>query len=175
MFESEGYCGTCQLLVLTVTQILATQLDPRVSLKKRIPFQFLVVVPSQGPYYLNEHYSTAIRKIIVKVRVKRGKKKQISIEEYKEFKTIGETNQYKSLLNSHCILSESLGAVAMQCCGNVIAQCYTKGNCKRNVMVMAIVTGRNDQRQVLIWQRRGGRWGQVGNCNGKRGTGPLRN
>ena len=84
MFESEGYCGTCQLVVLTVTQILATQLDPRVSLKKkRIPFQFLVVVPSQGPYYLNKHYSTAIRKIIVKVRVKRGKKKQISIEEYK--------------------------------------------------------------------------------------------
>ena len=125
MFESEGYCGTCQLLVLTVTQILATQLDPRVSLKKRIPFQFLVVVPSQGPYYLNEHYSTAIRKIIVKVRVKRGKKKQISIEEYKEFKTIGETNQYKSLLNSHCILSDSFCAVAMQCRGNVIAQCYT--------------------------------------------------
>ena len=29
MFESEGYCGTSQLLVLTVTQILATQLDPR--------------------------------------------------------------------------------------------------------------------------------------------------
>ena len=35
MFESEGYCGTCQLLFLTVTQILATQLDPRVSLKKK--------------------------------------------------------------------------------------------------------------------------------------------
>ena len=113
MFESEGYCGTSQLLVLTVTQILATQLDPRVSLKKRIRFQFLVVLPSQGPNYLNEHYSTATRKIIVKVRVKRGKKKKISIEEYKEFKTIGETNQYKSPLNSHCILSDSLGAVAM--------------------------------------------------------------
>ena len=84
MFESEGYCGTSQLVVLTVTQILATQLDPRVSLKKKtIPFQFLVVVPSQGPNYLNKHYRTAIRKIIVKVRVKRGKKKQISIEEYK--------------------------------------------------------------------------------------------
>ena len=51
--------------------------------------------------------------IIVKVRVKRGKKKQISIEEYQEFKTFGETNQYKSPLNSHCILSDSLGAVAM--------------------------------------------------------------
>ena len=34
MFESEGYCGTSQLLVLTVTQILATQLDPRASLEK---------------------------------------------------------------------------------------------------------------------------------------------
>ena len=121
MFESEGYCGTSQLLVLTVTQILATQLDPRVSLEKRIPFQFLHVVPSQGPYYLNKHYSTAIIIIIilyyiiiiVKVRVKRGKKKQISIKEYKEFKTIGETNQYKSPLNFHCILSDSLGAVAM--------------------------------------------------------------
>ena len=38
MFESEGYCGTCQLVVLTVTQILATQLDPRVSLEKKNSF-----------------------------------------------------------------------------------------------------------------------------------------
>ena len=38
MFESEGYCGTSQLLVLTVTQILATQLDPRVSLEKKNSF-----------------------------------------------------------------------------------------------------------------------------------------
>ena len=40
MFESEGYCGTFQLLVLTVTQILATQLDPRVSLRKKFLFSF---------------------------------------------------------------------------------------------------------------------------------------